>query len=214
MDGLVIVTTNAKTAVAYEALSGKLAWKQKLDGSAIYGPLVHQGSVVAVSDSLYLLSPAGKIQRRFSWKNERAFQADSTPRRIVVVTLWPKSAGRGAEEPGGTEPSKLRLLEAKSGAQRTTALGERFASVRYAPNTRLLYLSRWSGVDLIHAEKGTLLCQLKTGSDTRGGLAHVDVRDKKIYVLTDDGSVHALRHPVSKSLGLVEYRARALRTML
>src|SRR6202035_546298 len=52
MHGLVIISTNAKTAVAYEALSGKLAWKQELDGPSTFGPLVHQDSVLVVSDSL------------------------------------------------------------------------------------------------------------------------------------------------------------------
>jgi outer membrane protein assembly factor BamB len=54
MDGLVIVSTNAKAVVAYDALSGKLAWRQKLDGPSTFGPLIHGDYVLAVSDSLYL----------------------------------------------------------------------------------------------------------------------------------------------------------------
>jgi outer membrane protein assembly factor BamB len=74
VDGLVIVSTNAKTVVAYDALSGKLAWKQKLDGPSTFGPLVHRDSVLAVSDSLYLLSRTGRVQRRFSWKDEKSIK--------------------------------------------------------------------------------------------------------------------------------------------
>jgi outer membrane protein assembly factor BamB len=66
-DGLVIVTTNARSAVAYDAQSGKLAWKQKLDGPSTFGPLVHQDYILAVSDSMYVLSRTGKVKRRFTW---------------------------------------------------------------------------------------------------------------------------------------------------
>ncbi len=192
MDNLVIVTTNAKTVVAYDALSGKLAWKQKLDGPSTFGPLVHQDSVLAVSNSLYVLSSTGRIQRRLSWKNEKVYEADSTFQSIVL-TFWPVSA-QG-------QPAKLRLCT-KLGVQRTITLGEFCPSFRYAPSTRLLYLSTVSGIDVLHAEKGTVLCQLKTSDGPRNGVALVDVRDRKIYALTGDGRVHALRHPASKFLGL------------
>ena len=80
MHGLVIVSNNAKTALAYDALSGKLEWKQKLDGPSSFGPLAHQDSVLAVSNSLYLLnSRTGKVRRRFSWSGLRPKEADSTP---------------------------------------------------------------------------------------------------------------------------------------
>jgi len=194
MDGLVIVSTNAKTVVAYDALSGKLAWKQKLDGRSTFGPLVHRDSVLALSDSLYLLSRTGQVRHRFSWKDEKVHQADSTPRSIVL-TFWPKMASRCTEPPGKTEPNKLTLLVTKSGIQRTTTFVAFCPSFRYVPATRLVYLSHLRGIDLIHAEKGTVLCQLKTSMDPRNGVALVDVRDKKIYALTGDGSVHALRHP-------------------
>jgi len=87
LDSLVKVSTNAKTVVAYDALSGKLAWKQKLDGPSTFGPLVHGNSILAVSNSLYLLSPTGKIRRRFSWKDEKVGEADITPRSIVSHVL-------------------------------------------------------------------------------------------------------------------------------
>jgi outer membrane protein assembly factor BamB len=62
MHGLVIVSNNAKTAVAYDALSGKLEWKQKLDGPSSFGPLARQDSVLAISNSLYVLnSKTGRV---------------------------------------------------------------------------------------------------------------------------------------------------------
>jgi outer membrane protein assembly factor BamB len=93
MDGLVIVSNNAETAVAYDALSGKLEWKQKLDGPSSFGPLAHQDSVLAVSNSLYVLnSKTGKVRRRFSWSGLRPKDADSTPQGIVL-TFWPVLSG-------------------------------------------------------------------------------------------------------------------------
>jgi hypothetical protein len=196
LDGLVTVSTNAKTVVAYDALSGKLAWKQKLDGPSTFGPLVHRGSILAVSSSLYLLGSTGKVQRRFTWKDQRVDHVESTPRGIAV-TFWPEWVVRGAELPSISEPVKLTLIATKSGLQRTATVAPFSQSFRYAPATGLLYLSHSSGIDLIHPSKGTLLCCIKTSRDPRNGVALVDVRDKKIYVLTGDGCVHALRHPAN-----------------
>ena len=203
MHGLVIVSTNAKTAVAYEALSGKLAWKQELDGSSTFGPLVHQNSVLVVSDSLYLLNPrTGRVRRRFSWNDLKAQQADTTP-RSMIVTFWPDLPS--ATLPSGkVEAEKMAALEkrsqnmafiAASGVQRTRAFVAYCHCFRYAPTTRLLYLSHLQGVDIFRPATGTLLCRLSVSNDTCGGIAPVDVRDEKIYVLTGDGCVHALRHP-------------------
>ncbi len=63
MHGLAIVSTNARTAVAYDALSGKLAWKQQLDSPSIFGPLVHEGSVLVVSNSCpyFRYAPARRL---------------------------------------------------------------------------------------------------------------------------------------------------------
>jgi outer membrane protein assembly factor BamB len=74
-DDLVIVSTNAKTAIAYYALSGKMAWSQKLDSPSVFGPVAHHDSVLAVADSLYVLNPrTGKILRRFSWEGEKVLR--------------------------------------------------------------------------------------------------------------------------------------------
>lgn len=203
MHGLVIVSTNAKTAVAYEALSGKLAWSQELDGPSTFGPLIHHDSVLIVSDSLYLLNPrTGRVRRRFSWSDLKAQRADTTP-RSMVVTFWPDLSSTKLLS-GKVEAEKMPALKKKpqkiafiaaSGAQRTRAFDAYCACFRYASTTRLLYLSHLEGVDVFRPATGALLCQLRVGKDTGGGIAPVDVRDEKIYVLTGDGWVHALRHP-------------------
>jgi hypothetical protein len=199
MDGLVIVTTNAKTILAYKASSGELVWKHKLGGPSTFGPLVHSGSVVAVSDSLYLFSRSGRLQRRFSWKNEKVYDAESTA-RTIVATFWPWSECRSRESSDKPESRKLMLLGTESGIQDTGTLVKFSASFRYVPITQLLYLSHLRGIDLIDADSGSLLCEITTSSDRRGGIALVDVRDKIIYALTGDGHVLALRHPVVTGL--------------
>ena len=203
MYGMVIVSTNAKTAVAYEALSGKLAWKQELDGPSTFGPLIYRNSVLVVSDSLYLLNPrTGRVRRRFSWSDRKAQQADITPRGMVV-TFWPGPSSTKlpsdrveAEKIAAlqTSPQKIAFIAA-SGVQRTRTFAAYCHCFRYASATRLLYLSHLHGVDVFRPATGILLCRLAASDDTCGGIGPVDVMDEKIYVLTGDGCVYALRHP-------------------
>jgi hypothetical protein len=203
MHGLVIVSTNAKTVVAYEALSGKLAWEQELDKSSGFGPLVHQNSVLVVSDSLYLLNPrTGRVRRRFSWSDLKAQQADTTPQSIVVTfrpDLWsaklPSDKAEAEKMAALEKRSEKMVFIAASGIQRSRAFIAYCPCFRYAPTTRLLYMSHLQGVDIFRPASGTLLCRLSVNNDTNDGIAPVEVRDEKIYVLTGDGCVHALRHP-------------------
>jgi hypothetical protein len=84
---------------------------------------------------------------------------------------------------------------ANSGVQRTKAFAVFCASFRYSPATRLLDLSHLQAVDLLRPATGILLCRLKTTEDARADIGLVDTMEKKVYVLTGDGSVHALHHP-------------------
>ncbi len=218
MHGLVIVSNNAKTALAYDALSGKLEWKQKLDGPSSFGPLAHQDSVLAVSNSLYLLnSRTGKVRRRFSWSGLRPKEADSTPQGIVL-TFWPALSGNklsmedaDAEKGKALEAaSRLMIFIAKSGLQRTKQLVASGVSFRYAPATRLVYLSGYHAIDVLRPATGTLFCRLNIADDTGGGIAAVDVKDEKIYALTGDGSVYALRHPALQRGVLSRWREQTI----
>jgi outer membrane protein assembly factor BamB len=200
MHGLVIVPINAKMVVAFEEASGKLVWKQRLDGPSHFGPLVHQGSVLVPASSLYLLDPkTGKVRRRFSWGSRRLQQVESTPRSIVL-TFWPESyadlaSGKAKVEQvrGSTTDRAIVILIAKSGVQRTEPLAESCPSFRYTSATRLLYLSHTRGIDLFR--HGVPACQLKTSQDARNGFGLVDVKGGKIYALSGAGTVYSLRHP-------------------
>jgi PQQ-like domain len=206
MHGLAIVSTNAGTAVAYDAQSGKLEWKQQLDSPSIFGPLVHEDSVLAVSRSLYVLNPrTGRVRRRLSWGDIRVEQGDSTPRSIVLMfspnlskaKLPSQKAEAEKISAGVTEPRNMVFI-AKSGMQRIKSADIFCPCFRYARATRLVYLSHLHGVDVYRPTIGTLLYRLQVENETRGGIASVDVKEEKIYVLTGDGCLYALRHPTDK----------------
>jgi hypothetical protein len=121
----------------------------------------------------------------------------------MVVTFWPDlpsttlpSEKVEAEKRAALEKKSQKMaFIAASGIQRTREFVAYCHCFRYAPTTRLLYLSHLHGVDVFRPATGTLLCRLSVRNDTCGGIAPVDVFDEKIYVLTGDGHVHALRHP-------------------
>jgi outer membrane protein assembly factor BamB len=202
-DDLVIVSTNAKTAVAYDAISGKVAWNQTLDAPSVFGPVAHHDSVLAVADSLYVLNPrTGKILRRCSWEGEKVLQADSTPRSVVLMFAPKLSNDRlpvdkaAAEKVAALHPHYETLVfMAKSGKQRTRKILASCAALRYVPATGFVYLSHLRGIDVLRPVTGTLLWQLRLEDGPRGGIALVDVKDNEIYALAGDGSVYALRHP-------------------
>jgi outer membrane protein assembly factor BamB len=93
VNGLVIVPTNAKVVVAYEAITGEDAWRQIVDGPCIFGPLQHKGLLVVVAEeSVYLLDPTnGKLRQHFQWKGDSIAFADSTGRDVLVALrgAWP-----------------------------------------------------------------------------------------------------------------------------
>jgi outer membrane protein assembly factor BamB len=204
MYDLVIVSTNAKTVLAYDALSGKLVWKQKLDGPSTFGPIVHQNSVLVLSDSLYVLNPrTGSVRRRLFWSDLKVQRAASTPQSIIVM-LRPEiphtaisAANKEAITLAASElGSKTAMcVIANSGTKRKRQIAAFCPEFRYEASTRLVYLSHLGGVDILRPTTGALVCQLTTSGDTKGGTGLVDVTDGTIYVLTGDGTVHALRHP-------------------
>jgi len=68
--------------VAFEAITGKDAWEQKVDGPSTFGPLLHKVLLVVVAvESLYLLdSASGEVRKHFQWKANSIAFAESTER--------------------------------------------------------------------------------------------------------------------------------------
>jgi outer membrane protein assembly factor BamB len=185
VDGLVVVPTNAKVVVAYEAMTGKDGWEQKVDGPCRLGPLQHNGLLVVVAvESVHLLDPTnGKLRQHFQWKGDSIAFAESTECDVVIAL-------RGARPTKGS--SEIAFLN-ESGVHRTVRLTGYCVHFRYSAEKELLYASHLQEVDLLSPDTGEILCKLTT--TVSSGAALVDVRDGRIYVLTGDGSVHALRHP-------------------
>jgi outer membrane protein assembly factor BamB len=184
--GMVVVTTNAKTALAYNAGTGELIWKQKLDGPAVFGPLLYRRSLVALANSIYLLSAkTGTVQKHFGWKADSIAFAEATPKTLVVAL-------RGAWPPMGV--AEIVLLN-ESGVLRSTSVAARCISFRHCEETDLMYLSHLAGMDLLCPHTGDISCRITKSAGMRGNTALADVKDKKIYALTDDGQVYALEHP-------------------
>lgn len=201
---LAIVSTNAKLAIAYDLLTGEIAWKSRLDAPSIFGPIAYKNSVLAISKSIYILNPkTGSVRRSYSWKDRRVHEVVSTPRGIVV-TFWPEFAkerlpnDKAAAERRAGELAESNTLELifDSGRVRRMDVAVFCTAARYAEATRLLYVSHMTGIDVFRPVKGSsLICKLTTKQDAGGGMAPVDVADQKIYVLTGKGTVYCLRHP-------------------
>jgi outer membrane protein assembly factor BamB len=189
-NGLVIITTNAGLAVAYEPETGKEVWKQNLDGPSTFGPIVYSGALAAIARSLYILDPAsGKINQHVVWKSYRSGDAEATPHGMFVALRPP-----ACSEPQPSIDSRIVLIK-KSGSQRTVTTGG-WPSFRRCAGTGLVYSSHTGGVDVFAPTNGALLFKVTgTAPRSRGSVALVDVKDGIIYLLTGSGQVYALRHP-------------------
>ena len=186
-DGIVVVGTNAKRAVAYEVKTGERAWVCPLDGPSAFGPLAYKGLIAVFTDSVYLLKPeTGKVVRKFSWKNDGITTATSTPKGIIAML-------RGKWPPSGTV-ELIRLTE--SGIQFSKTLQAFVAFLRYAKETKLVYVSHLEGIDICRPQSGEIICTVKLSKGPEE-VGPVEVRDSKIYALSGDGYVYALRHPAS-----------------
>jgi outer membrane protein assembly factor BamB len=184
-NGLVIVGTNAKMAAAYDARTGKRAWVRRLDGPSVFGPLFCRGLLAVITHSVYLLSPEnGEVVRRFSWKGDGVSHAESTPRDIIAIL-------RGVWPPVGN----VRLVGLNESGIRFTQTCTAFvAFVRYAAETKLIYVSHLQGIDVRRPDSGVITFKIERKSRSAGN-GPVDVKRNTIYVLTSDGYVYALRHP-------------------
>ena len=182
---LVIVTTNANMAGAYDVKTGSRVWRRALDGPSTFGPLMFHDILVAIAQSIYFLLPkSGKVVRRYSWKNDRVNEADCTQRGVVCML-------RGSWPPTG----KIRLVGLNQSGIRFTQSSSAFvAFIRFALETRLVYVSHLQGIDVHRQTDGVLVCKIKRETMS-SGVGAVDVKGSRIYAFTGDGYVYALRHP-------------------
>lgn len=187
-NGLVIVGTNAKRAVAYEPETGKRVWACALDGPSGFGPLGYKTLVAVFTDSVYLLKPqSGKVARKFSWKNDGVTMAASTPRGIVA-TLRGEWAPRDTVQLIGLNETGIRFSK---------PIRASVAFLRYSKESKLVYISHLEGIDVCKPDTGDVICSIRHGERAEG-IGPIEVSANKIYALTGDGCVYASRHPVSQ----------------
>lgn len=172
-------------AAAYDVKTGNRAWRRALDGPSTFGPLLFRDMLVAIADSIYFLLPKnGKVVRRFSWKNDGVNEADCTQRGVVCML-------RGSWPPTG----EIRLVGLNQSGTRFTQTSSGFvAFIRFAPETRLIYISHLQGIDVRRQTDGVLVCKIKRETSS-SDIGPIDVTGRRIYTLTGDGYVYALRHP-------------------
>jgi outer membrane protein assembly factor BamB len=185
VNGMVIVGTNANMAAAYDAKTGKQVWVRRLDGPSVFGPLLCRGFLAVITDSIYLLKlDSGKLIRKFSWKPDSVSRAESTHRDIMLSL-------RGNRPTDGN----VKLVGLNENGIRFTESCRAFvALLRYAPETKLIYVSHLEGIDVRHPQSGILAFKIERKNRPAGN-GPVDVKHNTIYALTSDGYVYALRHP-------------------
>jgi outer membrane protein assembly factor BamB len=183
--GLAIIGTNANMAAAYEVNTGSRAWLRPLDGPSTFGPLLFHDMLVVITHSIYFLKPeSGKVIRRFSWKDDGVSEADCTQHDVICML-------RGNWPPDG----KSRLVGLNEGGIRFTQSSAAYvALIHFAPATKLIYISHLQGIDVRRQTNGALVCKIKRET-VSSGISPVNVRGGRIYALTGDGYVYALRHP-------------------
>jgi outer membrane protein assembly factor BamB len=185
--GLVVVGTNAKTALAFDWRTGRLAWRQRLDGPAATGFFVHQGLVVAVTDTVYLMCPeSGRIRLHLRWRDDVVAYATDLGAQFAVLM-------RGSSPSQNT--GNLYICDVSEGVVAQTTHNVWCPSLRYIPATRLAYLSHLRGVRLLDEHGSDLLNLMASGT----GVGLVDVKDEIIYAMTNRGFVYALRHPTVRT---------------
>jgi outer membrane protein assembly factor BamB len=185
LSGLVIAGTNASKAFAYDPESGKRVWVRPLDGPSVLGPFIFQGLAAVFTDSIYLLKPeSGAIVRKFSWRNDGVTGAASTPKNIIVSLKgqWPPS-----------DTAEVVGLN-KNGIWFSRWIRASVPLLRYSRDTKLLYISHLDGIYICRPETGELIWKIR-GHQRADGFGPVEVKNSKIYALSGDGHVYALRHP-------------------
>jgi outer membrane protein assembly factor BamB len=183
VNGLVIAGTNARTAVAFDAASGRQIWKRNLDGPAVFGLLRHRGMIVVVTDSIYLVSPHnGEVEQHLRWRNETVESAENFGDSLAAVMRDSSTKGT----------SRIFVCDVFTRAVKTVSHTVWCPTLRYVPETRMGYLSHLSGVRVLDRNANTL-ADLPIRDE---GVGQVDVKDGVIYVATARGRVYAIRHPV------------------
>jgi hypothetical protein len=183
--GLVIVGTNARTAVAIDAVLGRPVWKRGVDGSAVFGLIRHKGAVVVVGSSIYLLSPrSGDVEQHLRWPDYPQYSVEAVEdfgTKLAAIMRNPATTGK----------QELVMCDLAKGTRKSVWHEVWCPILRYIRDTRTGYLSHLHGVRLLDIN-GETVSDLRIDED---GVGLVDVHNSVIYAATGRGNVLAIRHP-------------------
>lgn len=201
-EDLLIVTTNAKLAIAYSLTTGEQAWCQRLPDRSIYQVLMYEGMVlIRTKKSLYGLSlRTGEIIQRWYWRGMK-IESMSVAGSTLCVAI---SNEPGRDEKPPTHPRnellgiRLDRIQWRLPYPRSSGI-----ALRWDPETRLLYEAMYCGLGIVDPETGkrnalltgfTSVLHWHTGQpDDEVGLPIAE--NDRLYVLHSSGTIWALRHP-------------------
>ncbi len=179
----VIVTTNARRILAYDARSGRREWITKLDGPSVHGPHRCGRCVVAISDSVYFLTATGRIVRRVPFRGRMLLHAVSSGNKVFVEVANPK------------DPFAERVTAAVAAKGEGWELRHKLhgVSLAYSNEAKLLFLCHLNGMEARRAGTGEPAYEI-FGSGTES-FAPAATNRGVIYALEDSGVAYALRRP-------------------
>lgn len=204
---LVVVATNARNTVAFEKTTGRLVWRQELDGPSTYQLHIFEDNVlVQTQHSLYLLNPTdGDVVRRERWKPQEIEALAVTDDMLLVAT---QPAREQRLEEGRLNAESLDKERSANAGEELTGIrhgktvyvrpSEKYLTgLRWASETRMVYESRINGFGIIEPQTGERLHSIRPNEKEKHCLSPglADVCDDVIYLLADYGTLYALRHP-------------------
>lgn len=199
----IIVSAFPHFADAYEMASGRRVWRQRLASGSIW-PVRRFGETALVQGlrTLYALClRTGAVLHRWRWPEREIHRVEVAGDILLVVTA---ALGRLCDVPRGRRPleSLDELAAWRSGQELWRQTYPRYSLVhlRWDPPTRLLHEATSHGVGLLNPQTGERLACIHDFGRLASGAPNSSagiptVAEDRLYALTGDGSIWALRLP-------------------
>ena len=198
-EDLIITATNAKLVLAYEQATGKEVWRQSLPDISSDQIQWYEGmALVRTHQALYGLSPqTGEIQQQWSWEGLE-IQSVAVAESLLCVAVTNDVRVIDREMPA--HPcSELLGIRHNSVQWRLPYPQYSGIALRWDDATHLLYEAMYRGLGIVDVETGRRLALIQ-GFAQKHDMDHVGLPStdsRHLYILTKDGAIWALRHPVS-----------------
>jgi outer membrane protein assembly factor BamB len=187
-EGIIVTATNASTVLAYEPLSGKEVWRQKLDGPC-GGPLLSIGDHIAATTHTlsFLDAPSGHLSAQYSKQGYTVRALASSGGRVVscssdVDALFKNAASAGIAEIAVLENGQLVASDQIAGWVIT---------LNRSRGSTLVSFADLEKVSFFDSTKIGFVATLRFPDELRG-VGNPEMRDAKGYLLCGDGTVYSL----------------------